>query len=74
MSHYERGGVMRKILATLMLMASLPSMATEWTGTVIGVSDGDTLTVLNETNQQIKIRLVEIDAPEKSQDFGQQSK
>ena len=43
-------------------------------GSVIRVSDGDTLTILNSTNQQIKIRLAGIDAPEKAQAFGQRSK
>lgn len=40
---------------------------------VIGISDGDTLTVL-EGQQQMKIRLANIDAPEKAQAFGQRSK
>jgi endonuclease YncB( thermonuclease family) len=35
--------------------------------TAIGISDGDTLTVLNENRQQIKIRLAVIDAPEQGQ-------
>lgn len=40
---------------------------------VIAVSDGDTLTVLQD-HQQVKIRLAEIDAPEKGQAFGHRSK
>lgn len=57
-----------------MLLFPLSVSAVEWTGTVIGISDGDTLKVLNEQKQQVKIRLSEIDAPESSQEFGQQSK
>jgi micrococcal nuclease len=41
---------------------------------VVGVHDGDTLTGLDETNTQHKIRLDAIDAPELSQPFGQASK
>ena len=48
--------------------------AGELRGRVVGVADGDTLTVLDAGHQQIKIRLAEIDAPEKRQPFGQRSK
>lgn len=40
---------------------------------VISISDGDTLTVLHD-QQQVKIRLAEIDAPEKAQAFGARAK
>lgn len=43
-------------------------------GRVVGVSDGDTITVLVGGRTQVKVRLAEIDAPEKSQAFGQRSK
>jgi endonuclease YncB( thermonuclease family) len=40
----------------------------------VGVTDGDTITVLLGTRLQIKVRLTEIDAPESKQAFGQRSK
>lgn len=43
-------------------------------GRVVGVADGDTVTVLDADHQQYKIRLSGIDAPEKAQAFGQRSK
>ena len=43
-------------------------------GKVVKVADGDTITILNSQNKQIKIRLYGIDAPEKAQDFGNVSK
>ena len=43
-------------------------------GRVVGVSDGDTITVLDRDQRQVKIRLSGIDAPEKKQTFGQRSK
>jgi endonuclease YncB( thermonuclease family) len=44
------------------------------TGKVVGVSDGDTITVLDASKAQHKIRLAGIDAPEKAQAFGNRSK
>jgi endonuclease YncB( thermonuclease family) len=43
-------------------------------GTVVGVADGDTVTVLDDERVQHRVRLLGIDAPEKAQDFGNRSK
>jgi endonuclease YncB( thermonuclease family) len=43
-------------------------------GRVIGVHDGDTFTLLQAGNQQTKIRLAEIDAPESNQPYGNKAK
>lgn len=42
-------------------------------GRVVKVTDGDTITVLDASNTQHKIRLAGIDAPEKKQPFGRVS-
>lgn len=44
------------------------------TGKVVGVHDGDSITVLDEANGQQKVRLEGIDAPELKQDFGRKAK
>ena len=44
------------------------------TGKVVGVSDGDSITVLDADKQQYRIRLSGIDAPESGQDYGAKSK
>ena len=46
----------------------------DFSGKVVGISDGDTITVLDGRNQQHRIRLNQIDAPESSQAFGQKSR
>lgn len=43
-------------------------------GKVVKVVDGDTITVLTRENQQVKIRLDQIDAPEKKQPWGENSR
>jgi micrococcal nuclease len=42
----------------------VPGTAALIVGLVVAIADGDTLTVLNEDFQQVKVRLAEIDAPD----------
>lgn len=55
-------------------LLALPAPAAMIQGRVVGISDGDTVTVLDANKVEHKIRLAGIDAPEKSQPFGSQSK
>jgi endonuclease YncB( thermonuclease family) len=68
------GSTVMRIAALAFLLFTSAANAETITGRVIGVTDGDTVTVLDGENQQHKIRLSGIDAPEKSQEFGNKSK
>ncbi len=54
------------VLAAWLLLA-FPVLADTFTGFVVKVADGDTLTVLDADRTQHKIRLSGIDAPESGQ-------
>lgn len=71
-----RFGSIPLLLFLLLLIFALPSLAIPATlqGRVVGVADGDTVTILTPERQQVRIRLGQIDAPEKAQPFGQRSK
>ena len=56
----------------LLLPATFPALADQL-ARVVSVHDGDTLTVLIE-HKQVKVRLLDIDAPELGQPFGRNSK
>lgn len=62
-----------KALWLLCLVFSLAHAET-LSGYVVGIADGDTVTVLDANRQEHKIRLAGIDAPEKAQPFGDRSK
>lgn len=61
------------IAAVLILMATA-AFADPIAARVVGVHDGDTITVLTPDKRQIKIRFAEIDAPELSQPYGNKAK
>ena len=66
------GAVFRQI--ALLLLAAAPLAGSEtWTGKVVGVHDGDTITVLRERTP-VKIRLAGVDCPESAQPFGERAK
>lgn len=59
---------------TLALALVFPAAADTISGRVVSVADGDTITVLDNSNTQHKIRLSGIDAPERTQPFGRRSR
>jgi endonuclease YncB( thermonuclease family) len=65
---------MRKLLFIFVLFLSNIVNAKTIEGLVVGVADGDTITVLDQQKNTYKIRLQGIDAPEKKQAFGEKSK
>lgn len=70
--------MMRLFLSVLLLASSSLLFSQQLTpdviqGKVVGITDGDTLTILME-RKQYKIRLAEIDTPERGQPYGSKAK
>lgn len=77
----KASGLLGKILQAFSLisvlslaLASGSPRAAGFEGKVVGVVDGDTLDILLTGRTRLRVRLAEIDAPEKDQPWGQRSK
>ena len=62
---------MKRKFCSLVLFVVAFSASADISGRIVRVLDGDTVEVLEPGNQLKRIRLAGIDAPEKSQPFGQ---
>ena len=65
---------MRRILITILIMFPLLLSAQVLKGRAVGITDGDTFTLLVNGHDHVKIRIDGIDAPEKGQAFGNRAK
>ena len=74
--HPKAGHPRRWITALCLvgMVASTHAGTHQIEGRIVGVHDGDTITLLDADNRQHKIRLDGIDAPELGQPFGRASK
>ena len=64
-----------KVFAVLAANAIYAAAAAETlTGKVVGIADGDTVTVLVDGHKQVKVRLHGVDCPERGQPFGNRAK
>jgi len=50
------------------------AILTPFNAVVVGISDGDTITVLTSNRKEVRIRLANIDTPERRQPFGKKAK
>ena len=59
----------------LFFLLTQPANSWSWSGEVVGITDGDTITVLNsKTLKDVKIRLYGIDTPERGQAFSKRGR
>ena len=65
--------MMNKLFFILCIFLTHNIFAEDFTGKVVSITDGDTVTILTD-NKQTKVRLAEIDTPEKNQPYGKKAK
>ncbi len=69
--------MIREIAACLALgvvASAAAARSSTLTGKVVGVADGDTVTVLVDHHRRVRVRLHGVDCPEKKQAFGKRAK
>lgn len=65
----------RALILVLSVMGGCASVGADTlTGRVVSVADGDTITLLIAGKEQVRVRLANIDAPEKAQPWGKRAK
>ena len=67
-------GMTKTLYIILLFFSAQLIFAAEIIGKVVGISDGDTITIIDTSNSRYRIRLDRIDAPERRQPFGEKSK
>jgi endonuclease YncB( thermonuclease family) len=67
-NNFNRAGALVVVAFAVLTTAA---QAETLSGRIVAIADGDTLTLLDATKTQHKIRLAGIDSPEKRQPFGQ---
>ena len=73
-THAISSGLRSLTLAFFLLIPLIASAETTVEARIVGVTDGDTVKALIGKKQQWKVRLAEIDAPEKRQPWGKRAK
>ena len=76
MTHRQSNALGLALVAFLGLLLASTALGQEVIvpARIVGITDGDTVKALVADNQLLRIRLLNIDAPESSQAFGQRSK
>jgi endonuclease YncB( thermonuclease family) len=58
------------IICIISLIVYSPALAGTLQGKVVKVADGDTVTIIDDSDKKHRVRLAGIDAPEKNQSYG----
>ncbi|WP_405234754.1 thermonuclease family protein [Lentisalinibacter salinarum] len=65
---------MYRLILLAAVLSWSASVSAELTGKVVRIADGDSFTLLTPDKRQVKIRLAEIDAPERGQPYGNRAR